>query len=186
MPPSRRLHGSRHFLSIVAIRLPNDVQIDILFCGVCHSDLHTARNEWGGTTYPCVPGHEIVGRVVASRQRRERFQGRRSRRGRLHGRLLPQVRELSRRLRAILRRSPHFHLQQPGQTHRRRSPTAGIRRASSSISISSCASPINSTSPRPRRSCAPASRPTRRCAIGRSAEGTRSGSSDSAVSVTWR
>jgi uncharacterized zinc-type alcohol dehydrogenase-like protein len=41
------------------------VQIEILFCGVCHSDLHTARNEWGGTTtYPCVPGHEIVGRVV--------------------------------------------------------------------------------------------------------------------------
>ncbi len=44
--------------------LPNDVQLDILFCGVCHSDLHMARNEWGGTTYPCVPGHEIVGRVV--------------------------------------------------------------------------------------------------------------------------
>ena len=42
-----------------------DVQIEILFCGVCHSDLHTVRNEWGGTTtYPCVPGHEIVGRVV--------------------------------------------------------------------------------------------------------------------------
>jgi uncharacterized zinc-type alcohol dehydrogenase-like protein len=44
--------------------MPNDVQIDILFCGVCHSDLHTVRDEWGGTTYPCVPGHEIVGRVV--------------------------------------------------------------------------------------------------------------------------
>lgn len=43
---------------------PNDVQIDILFCGVCHSDLHTVRDEWGGTIYPCVPGHEIVGRVV--------------------------------------------------------------------------------------------------------------------------
>ncbi len=43
---------------------PNDVQIDILFCGVCHSDLHTVRNEWGGTIYPCVPGHEIVGRVT--------------------------------------------------------------------------------------------------------------------------
>jgi uncharacterized zinc-type alcohol dehydrogenase-like protein len=44
--------------------LPTDVQIDIVFCGVCHSDLHTARGEWGGTTFPCVPGHEIVGRVV--------------------------------------------------------------------------------------------------------------------------
>ena len=44
--------------------LPDDVQLDILYCGICHSDLHTARNEWRGTTYPCVPGHEIVGRVV--------------------------------------------------------------------------------------------------------------------------
>jgi uncharacterized zinc-type alcohol dehydrogenase-like protein len=43
---------------------PLDVQIEILFCGVCHSDLHTARNEWHGTTYPVVPGHEIVGKVV--------------------------------------------------------------------------------------------------------------------------
>ncbi|RYD71923.1 MAG: NAD(P)-dependent alcohol dehydrogenase, partial [Verrucomicrobiaceae bacterium] len=41
-----------------------DVQIEILFCGVCHSDLHTVRDEWGGTVYPCVPGHEIVGRVT--------------------------------------------------------------------------------------------------------------------------
>jgi uncharacterized zinc-type alcohol dehydrogenase-like protein len=43
---------------------PHDVQIEILFCGVCHSDLHTARNEWGNTVFPCVPGHEIVGRVT--------------------------------------------------------------------------------------------------------------------------
>ena len=43
---------------------PKYVQIDILYCGVCHSDLHTVRNEWGGTVYPCVPGHEIVGRIV--------------------------------------------------------------------------------------------------------------------------
>ncbi len=41
-----------------------DVEIDILYCGVCHSDLHTARNEWHGTVYPNVPGHEIVGRVT--------------------------------------------------------------------------------------------------------------------------
>jgi uncharacterized zinc-type alcohol dehydrogenase-like protein len=44
---------------------PHDVEIEILYCGVCHSDLHTARNEWHGTIYPCVPGHEIVGRVVS-------------------------------------------------------------------------------------------------------------------------
>lgn len=42
----------------------HDVQLDILYCGVCHSDLHTARAEWAGTFYPCVPGHEIVGRVT--------------------------------------------------------------------------------------------------------------------------
>ncbi|RYG54230.1 MAG: NAD(P)-dependent alcohol dehydrogenase [Chitinophagaceae bacterium] len=44
---------------------PHDVEIEILFCGVCHSDLHTARNEWRSTVYPCVPGHEIVGKIVA-------------------------------------------------------------------------------------------------------------------------
>lgn len=44
---------------------PHDVEIDILYCGVCHSDLHTVRNEWHGTEYPCVPGHEIVGKVVS-------------------------------------------------------------------------------------------------------------------------
>jgi len=44
--------------------LENDIEIDILFCGVCHSDLHTARNDWGGTKYPAVPGHEIVGKIT--------------------------------------------------------------------------------------------------------------------------
>lgn len=43
--------------------LPSDVEIEITYCGICHSDLHAAKNEWGGTTYPMVPGHEIVGRV---------------------------------------------------------------------------------------------------------------------------
>jgi len=43
---------------------PKDIEIDILYCGVCHSDLHTARNDWGGTMYPAVPGHEIIGRVT--------------------------------------------------------------------------------------------------------------------------
>ncbi|WBO23357.1 NAD(P)-dependent alcohol dehydrogenase [Sphingomonas abietis] len=44
---------------------PKDVKIDILYCGVCHSDLHQARGEWTNTIWPCVPGHEIVGRVSA-------------------------------------------------------------------------------------------------------------------------
>ncbi len=43
---------------------PKDIEIEILFCGVCHSDLHTAHNDWGGTIYPVVPGHEIVGKVT--------------------------------------------------------------------------------------------------------------------------
>ena len=43
----------------------HDVQIAIAYCGVCHSDLHQVRSEWAGTLYPCVPGHEIVGRVSA-------------------------------------------------------------------------------------------------------------------------
>jgi uncharacterized zinc-type alcohol dehydrogenase-like protein len=42
-----------------------DVAMDILYCGVCHSDVHTVRSEWPGTLYPCVPGHEIIGRVTA-------------------------------------------------------------------------------------------------------------------------
>ena len=44
---------------------PNDVRIDIRYCGVCHSDLHQARNDWRNTVYPCIPGHEIVGQVAA-------------------------------------------------------------------------------------------------------------------------
>src|SRR5271163_5066870 len=56
--------------TVIARRDPNenDVQIEILFCGICHSDLHYSRNEWSSimaTVYPCVPGHEIVGRVTA-------------------------------------------------------------------------------------------------------------------------
>uniref|UniRef100_Q07PV7 Alcohol dehydrogenase GroES domain protein n=1 Tax=Rhodopseudomonas palustris (strain BisA53) TaxID=316055 RepID=Q07PV7_RHOP5 len=45
---------------------PHDVQIEILYCGVCHSDLHQTRDDWGGSLYPMVPGHEIVGRVIAA------------------------------------------------------------------------------------------------------------------------
>lgn len=50
-----------------------DVEIDILYCGVCHSDLHTARNEWHGTVYPNVPGHEIVGRITKVGDKVRRF-----------------------------------------------------------------------------------------------------------------
>src|ERR1700745_2758105 len=53
-----------------------DVQIEILFCGICHSDLHQVRNEWSGvmpTTYPVVPGHEIVGRVAKAGSRVQKY-----------------------------------------------------------------------------------------------------------------
>jgi uncharacterized zinc-type alcohol dehydrogenase-like protein len=52
---------------------PTDVEMEILFCGVCHSDLHQARNEWHNTIYPCVPGHEIIGRVTRVGDRVTKF-----------------------------------------------------------------------------------------------------------------
>ena len=44
----------------------NDIEIDIMYCGVCHSDVHQAKNEWKNTLYPCMPGHEIIGRVIST------------------------------------------------------------------------------------------------------------------------
>ena len=70
---------------------PHDVQIEILYCGVCHSDLHQARNDWGGSMYPMVPGHEIVGRVTRVGRAGDQGQGRRYRRRRLHGGFLPPL-----------------------------------------------------------------------------------------------
>lgn len=52
---------------------PQDVKVEILFCGVCHSDLHMARNEWAVSRYPLVPGHEIIGRVVETGQAVDKF-----------------------------------------------------------------------------------------------------------------
>lgn len=65
--PLQEFHFSRRDLN------PDDVQIDILYCGVCHSDLHTARNEWKGSTFPVVPGHEIIGRVIDLGKKVTRF-----------------------------------------------------------------------------------------------------------------
>ena len=52
---------------------PHDVHLEILYCGVCHSDLHQVRDEWGGSIYPMVPGHEIVGRVVSTGAQASKF-----------------------------------------------------------------------------------------------------------------
>ncbi len=53
---------------------PKDVAIEILYCGICHSDIHQARDEWGGSIFPMVPGHEIVGRVTSIGHEVTRFQ----------------------------------------------------------------------------------------------------------------
>lgn len=52
---------------------PHDVLIEILYCGVCHSDIHQARDEWGGSSFPMVPGHEIVGRVIETGAKVKKF-----------------------------------------------------------------------------------------------------------------
>jgi alcohol dehydrogenase (NADP+) len=52
---------------------PRDVRIDVLYCGVCHSDIHQSRDEWGGAIFPMVPGHEIVGRVIETGDQVTRF-----------------------------------------------------------------------------------------------------------------
>ena len=67
-----------------------DVKIDILYCGVCHSDIHAAHNDWDNSTYPLVPGHEIVGRVVEVGSD-VKLQKRRPSWCWLHGRFLPKM-----------------------------------------------------------------------------------------------
>ena len=126
----------------------HDVQIEILFCGICHSDLHQARNEWSGmpTVYPCVPGHEIVGRVTKVGSAVTRFKT-----GDLAGvgclvdsdGTCPECQAHHEQF------CPNavFTYNAPGQAHAARSPTAATRTASSWTSASSCASPRTSTSP---------------------------------------
>ncbi len=84
----------------------DDVQIDILYCGVCHSDLHTARNEWNNTLYPSVPGHEIIGRMTAVGANVQKFKDRRSGRCRLYGRQQPGLHPQHRRRATTRRKTP--------------------------------------------------------------------------------
>ena len=116
-----------------------DVQIEILFCGICHSDLHTVRNEWADimpTVYPVVPGHEIVGKVTAVGSKVTRLQaGRPGRRG-LPGRLGPHLPQLQVRTwssSAPKASSPTT----PPTSISAGSPSAGTPRASSSTRASS-------------------------------------------------
>ncbi len=93
---------------------PQDVEIRILFLRRCHSDLHQVRNEWQSvmpTVYPCVPGHEIVGRVARVGRDVKRFREKRSGCGGLHGVLLPRVCFVPRRRGAVLSERAHADLQ---------------------------------------------------------------------------
>ena len=156
---------------------PQDVQIEILYCGVCHSDLHTARNEWTNTTYPVVPGHEIVGRVSKVGSRGQEIQSGRPRRRRLHGRTPAATVRVAKRAGEYCENVPTFtynsedkHL--GGMTYGGYSQIdrrgRGFRAAGSRPS---------STCPQSRRCFAPASPPIRRCGTGRSARARRSASS---------
>ena len=98
---------------------PQDVQIDILYCGVCHSDLHTARNEWTNTTYPVVPGSRDYRSSGQDRRPGAQIQGRRPRRGRLHGGFRPRLPKLPGGTGAVLRVRTDLHLQQRRQASRR-------------------------------------------------------------------
>ena len=165
---------------------PHDVQIEILYCGVCHSDLHQARNDWGSSLYPMVPGHEIVGRVVAVGAQVDEAQGRRLRRRRLHGGFLPPLRTLRRGPGAVLRRGPDLDLQRARNAAPTQLTFGGY---SEQIVVEERFVVKIPAHPRPqgasRRCCAPASPPIRRCGTGRSARARRSASSASAASATW-
>ena len=69
----------------------HDVQIDILYCGVCHSDIHQVRNEWSNSIYPMVPGHEIVGRVIKVGEQVTKFGDRRPCRRWMLRRFMPRM-----------------------------------------------------------------------------------------------
>ena len=167
---------------------PHDVLIDIAYAGICHSDIHQAREEWGAAIFPMVPGHEIAGTVRGGRLGSHLLCGGRPRGGRLLRRLLPRMRELPRRRRAVLPEGQRRHVQRPyydGTAHDGRRPTAATAPRSSSTRSTSCASRTACRSTPPRRCSAPASRPIRRCATGMPGRARGSPSSAWAASVTW-
>ena len=165
---------------------PKDVSIDILYCGVCHSDLHFVRGEWGQQKWPIVPGHEIVGRVTAVGDEVEGFAV-----GELAGvgcmvdscrtcsacaEDLEQFCENGNTLTYGSEEKQTGGVTQGGYSKRdRRRP--GLLPAR-----------LRGRRPgrRPRRCSAPGSPPTRRSATGTSAPTRRSASSGSAGSATWR
>ena len=180
---------SRFASSSIPRRDPTDrdVRIEILFCGICHSDLHYVRDEWHDflpTVYPCVPGHEIVGRVTKVGSAVTKFKA-----GDLVGvgclvdsdHTCPNCKEGLEQFcpnQVITYGSPDKH------------KTAAVTYGGYSDSIVVderfvLRVPPNLISPGPRRCSAPASPPTRPCATGGSPRARRSASSASADWATW-
>lgn len=95
-PISVRAYGATSPLGPLQIERraidPNDVLLDVPYCGICHSDIHTVRGEWGPARYPCVPGHEIIGKVQAVGSVVTKFKVGGHRRCGLHGQLLRELR----------------------------------------------------------------------------------------------
>jgi uncharacterized zinc-type alcohol dehydrogenase-like protein len=166
---------------------PRDVQIEILFCGICHSDLHAVRDEWSSvmpTIYPIVPGHEIVGRVTAVGAKVTKFKT-----GDLVGVgcIVDSDHDCP---------SCEAHVEQfcPDATFTYNSPdkhgTATVTYGGYSESIvvdekSVLRVRTTSISPGWRRCSAPASSPGRRSAAGATSKGRRSAWSASVASATW-
>ena len=165
---------------------PNDVLIDIAYAGICHSDIHQAREEWGAAIFPMVPGHEIAGivREVGADVTKHAVGDRVG-----VGCFVDSCRECENCLAGeeqFCAATAGRHLQRPRSTTATDRPTAATARRSSPTRSTSCASPTASRSTPPPRCCAPASRRTRRCATGVRAQASGSRSSAWAASATWR
>ena len=184
LPPPIPRPRSRRSPSRAERSASGDVEIQILYCGVCHSDLHQARNEWQNTIYPCVPGHEIVGRVTSVGANVTRFKA-----GELAGvgclvgscGVCDSCRE---GLEQYCEATPTFTYNSP-DPHTGLTTYGGY---SDRIVIDEAFTlriPPRWNWRRSPRCSARGSRPTRRCATGTSARATRSALSASAASATW-
>ena len=164
---------------------PDDVAIKITYAGICHSDLHTCRNDWEGTDYPVIPGHEIVGTVTADRKRSHPPPASATRsRSAAWSTAAWNATSASPAGKCSAARAASRPTTAPTITTAR-SPRAATPTTSSSATISSSRSPKAWTSAASRLCCARASPPTRRCASMMSGRARRWRSSASAASATW-
>ena len=166
---------------------PHDVQIEILFCGICHSDLHAVRNEWSSvmpTVYPIVPGHEIVGRVTKVGPAVTKFKA-----GDLVGVgcLVDSDRTCPNCQKGLENFCPHMTLTFNSPDRHGTAPVT-YGGYSDSIVVDDhfvLRIPSNLHLPEPHRCCVPGSRPTRPCTERVSLRARRSASSVSAGWATW-